>query len=1131
MMDDLKNTLGIDKCGHNISLTAEDIAAIKNQLMQLGQPTSTEIFEVLGKNKQPKNIERAPVDIRIENFLNEFLKDTIENKQTWLPKTTFVCRKHGVSRILSLPEDADEFHSEYVDSYRVYQGILNNPSTDKRTTAKSFHIVEGGPIVQIDKIEVPKIAFANMLKLAFNPPDDMLILPFSSKQQTKAKLFVSAYLKPTICPGVPGIMSEKNMEIRMFVPGSLVSILDCTESIFGNAGSPFIPKNDAAMDPQLWSGYTGCIVFAPQLRHVTKKALGLPHVSEATERQKREGMCWEDENEIYHDGQPFRVVARTGGNVIVSIVADSYNGYGKKEVKTQISYAANMYGLCEEEHSGGTLVFPQYNLGDEFNHDKFLGAQTTFKDLVDINVSNMELQPGGYAIDKNYPNIVYVPGTATFCLPKLQISWQMHDAEQTLLFELGKTYVLPSGYQIHLEKPVGEDMRWKMIGTHPDTIFCYKPATVSGGGKSEIAKPLSDAIIHGPMVITDYKKDFQLADEILHRDYSDRFIDKSIVDDRGILSEKRTLGSVIKLLNFNTKYTEEYNNWLKTIPAHIRELVFAIKTFYKPSWGDNWQQYFSVDIINGQYGNELKYKQENLSEQYVRIGYTPDKNWRKFSLRDDFHPAFKLQLADDITTTVTIPAKGILGLSIENDSLSVKFVKNCEYRLYQRPDEAVVPGYDHETEYEISQPNTFTCNYKPLTRADVQNIINNRIQFEKYTSPMKTLLTNFVNDPSAPQYIVCPSELRVMPSGEISKNKRYLQNRQDITNHEAVYLSKLAVKLHKKLPHIESVKFPVQAILSGRRNNPPEQGVRPLSVYSPLHYMDLPELFMEYISSMTGKSPSTTGAGLEGAMTKGPFNPLSFIYDLNNALLSFILCDFHGFLSSAGYVGPHFVVEHDITYILPEIWSRMQAHERNPRFLIEHEYLEKCNDFTYEGRNIPFSRLGYRISKKFVKIFAGRVLSFPDSLFTDDILHPEDQDKDIFVDSMDNITESHKNAANIILDSGEIEKAIPPLMTLLYIMRDGSHDGMNLSSERFRSMFNRQNVLSSNWYHARLESKQQSYIEHLKNGQKYLQEYISAHELSEDVSDFEQNLNWTNDELVRVTSPDYINRLVGTIGR
>ena len=61
-----------------------------------------------------------------------------------------------------------------------------------------------------------------------------------------------------------------------------------------------------------------------------------------------------------------------------------------------------------------------------------------------------------------------------------------------------------------------------------------------------------------------------------------------------------------------------------------------------------------------------------------------------------------------------------------------------------------------------------------------------------------------------------------------------------------------------------------------------------LAVYNPIHYMELPELFMEFIASLTGKSPSTTGAGSEGALTKGPFNALPPIYDLNSALL--VLC-------------------------------------------------------------------------------------------------------------------------------------------------------------------------------------------------------------------------------------------------
>ena len=61
---------------------------------------------------------------------------------------------------------------------------------------------------------------------------------------------------------------------------------------------------------------------------------------------------------------------------------------------------------------------------------------------------------------------------------------------------------------------------------------------------------------------------------------------------------------------------------------------------------------------------------------------------------------------------------------------------------------------------------------------------------------------------------------------------------------------------------------------------------------------------LPFISSLTGKSPSTTGFGSEGALTKGPFNALPAIIDLNAALLSFVLTGYDGWVSCAGYVGP-----------------------------------------------------------------------------------------------------------------------------------------------------------------------------------------------------------------------------------
>ena len=109
--------------------------------------------------------------------------------------------------------------------------------------------------------------------------------------------------------------------------------------------------------------------------------------------------------------------------------------------------------------------------------------------------------------------------------------------------------------------------------------------------------------------------------------------------------------------------------------------------------------------------------------------------------------------------------------------------------------------------------------------------------------------------------------------------------------------------------------------------------------------MELPELFMEFICSMTGKSPSTTGAGSEGALTKGPFNALPPIIDLNNALVSQLLTGADGFVTSAGYIGPKARVDHDVSLLVPEAWCRMTTEERDPRFLIAEGYLEQVKNY------------------------------------------------------------------------------------------------------------------------------------------------------------------------------------------
>ena len=55
-----------------------------------------------------------------------------------------------MARVLSLPVDRDEFLSDIVSSYRVKQGVLHNPRSDRRTTQGIFHVAEGGLPVPAD---------------------------------------------------------------------------------------------------------------------------------------------------------------------------------------------------------------------------------------------------------------------------------------------------------------------------------------------------------------------------------------------------------------------------------------------------------------------------------------------------------------------------------------------------------------------------------------------------------------------------------------------------------------------------------------------------------------------------------------------------------------------------------------------------------------------------------------------------------------------------------------------------------------------------------------------------------------------------------------------------------------------
>lgn len=1128
-----------------VPLSSQDLhAAINLRLALLGLPhaaahgseTTRLVEPILARQRElaRRLADRlSPVDQRIQDFLNSYLAEVGTVPQ--LPARTLILDQPSLARGLSLPANGDMFQSPLLSSYRLRNGVLHNPASDRRTTAGVFHLVEGGLPIPDDKLAVPKVTFARLLALALNPPEESMRLPFTANESAPAACFVSMLLRPLVVPAVPGFTREKRMETRFFIPGGMVANLDFVENIFGNGGDPYLPENDASLDPEGWTGHTGCVILAPHIAGVPKRQLGLPHWDDATELQRRDGMCYRNDDEPYNGGNAFKLCARDERGVVITLIADNYFGYCKKEVKTQISYSANLYGSAEEEHSGGALVFPSYNEGSEYI-DLTEDGTYSIAEVLRRDPERFAPQPEGHALDCEQPHIVLVPEASTFSLRTGTVSWKKPGGQTASIKLKAETaYIGPNGFRVQMERLRANPRQWNLVGTSPEATSCHKPATVSGGGKSEISKALADAILEGYVYVPDLEKDMDAVAAILARDFSERFRDptKNGTDHRLILSAERSVGSVIKLLTPSPDYNDEYNVWLRAIPPHIKELVFVVKRFHRPEWGGNWRSHYSVDVINGRQGYSLKLDGSKLLVNTLRVGFEKDGSWRVFGLRHDFHPAAKVQTEDDITVSVVVPPAND-GRDGRDAKLSRKYVQNCERYLFQRPDDAIHRGYDAQAEADIALPDAFMSNFQPLQATDARDLVDDAIGFSAFTAPMQNLVKAAAAQPdgASPAYFVSSAHPRIV-DGKPTKNPRYLQLRPDIAKPGETAAAELSMRLFRRLPSSAPALTPVHVVATGRRNNPPEEGIRPLCPYNPLHYMELPELFIEYISSMTGKSPSTTGAGSEGALTKGPFNMLPAIIDLNAAFVSFALTGYDGWVSAAGYVGPNMRVDHDVSLLVPEIFARMSPEEREAENLVREGALERLTDFEHNGKQVLASRLGYRMTSRFTSLYFGRIFLHPHSVFTEEMLRPELQDIEVFVDGIDNIVDTHRRVARQYFNDGTVEMACPPLMALLQIMAEGkSGEGYTLVSPEFRASFTRESVLASDWYANRLDAKQHGDEARLVRGVAALDDFIGRPYNSGVVArlSLAKRREEAQAELDRVRSPAYREGLVGTIG-
>jgi hypothetical protein len=201
-------------------------------------------------------------------------------------------------------------------------------------------------------------------------------------------------------------------------------------------------------------------------------------------------------------------------------------------------------------------------------------------------------------------------------------------------------------------------------------------------------------------------------------------------------------------------------------------------------------------------------------------------------------------------------------------------------------------------------------------------------------------------------------------------------------------------------------------------------------------------------------------------------------------------------------------------------------------YMIEQGYLEKLEDFEHNGKTVLASRLGYRMTERFVHDHFGKIFDRPMAVLDEAMLKPETQGMAEFIDGINNICEAQQHVAEGYFLDGSVDDACPPLKALLHIMAYGEYEGMSVEDPAIRRMFTRAYLLESDWYKQRLEIKQardkQLWLQH----RDYLEKQIQ--QLDDDEEGRQQRLAERiieTDRLIDVVSDsDYLERLYGTLG-
>ncbi len=393
---------------------------------------------------------------------------------------------------------------------------------------------------------------------------------------------------------------------------------------------------------------------------------------------------------------------------MVTIIADNYFGYCKKEVKTQISYAANLFGLCEEEHAGGAHRLPQPT---SWARNSTPAAPCSLTETSLRGGDDAARRPRRAQARRLRASTATIPTSSTSrrtpssTCARDAFAGRGRTGARQLTLRAGETYVLPSATRCawRSSSPARRG-GWSARGATARFATSPAPSPAAASPRSPSPSPTCCSTARSSSATT--TATWTPWPRSSRRDFSNiyRTPQDAARARRPILSPERSLGSVIKLLTPSTEYTDEYNAWLRDLPQTIRQLVFIVKRYYRPEWGENWREHFTVDRINGYLGHELKYRQPEAGQQLparrLRSRTAPgaSTSCARISI-----PPTRCRWKTTSPPRSWCRARALTDLDTKyRNTAASSWSRTARYRLFQRPDDAIHRGYDKQAEADIA---------------------------------------------------------------------------------------------------------------------------------------------------------------------------------------------------------------------------------------------------------------------------------------------------------------------------------------------------------------------------------------------------------------------------------------------